>query len=94
MVPAIEVGRICVKIVGREAGRRCVIVDVIDRNFVLVTGPPKVSDVKRRRANISHVEPTPQKIKIAKGADDEEVQEALKKAGKLDEMKEIVKPSL
>lgn len=91
---AVEVGIVCVKIAGREAGRRCVIVDVIDRNFVLVTGPPKVSGVRRRRANISHVEPTPLKVKIGKGAGDDEVLEALKKAGLLDEMKEIVKPSL
>ncbi|MFQ5758544.1 MAG: 50S ribosomal protein L14e [Candidatus Bathyarchaeia archaeon] len=91
---AVEVGRVCVKIVGREAGRRCVIVDVIDKNFVLVTGPVKVSGVRRRRANISHVEPTPLKIKITKGAGDEEVIEALEKAGLLDEMAEVVKPSL
>ena len=94
VLAAVEVGRVCVKIIGREAGRRCVIVDVIDKNFVLVTGPPKVSGVRRRRANISHVEPTPLKVKITKGAGDEEVLEALKKAGKLDEMKEIAKPSL
>ena len=94
VLAAVEVGRIYVKIAGREAGRRCVVVEVIDRNFVLVTGPPKVSGVRRRRTNISHVEPTTLKIKIAKGADDKEVTEALKKAKKLDEMKEVVKPSL
>lgn len=91
---AVDVGRVCVKIVGREAGRRCVIVDVIDKNFVLVTGPPKVSGVRRRRANISHVEPTPLTVKITKGAGDEEVLEALEQAGVLDEMAEVVKPSL
>jgi large subunit ribosomal protein L14e len=94
LLAAVEVGRVCVKIAGREAGRRCVIVDVIDKNFVLVTGPPKVNGVRRRRANIGHIEPTPLKIKIAKGAGDEEVREALEKAGLLDEMKELVKPSL
>ena len=94
MLAAVEVGRVYVKIAGREAGRRCVVVEVIDRNFVLVTGPPKVSGVRRRRTNISHVEPTTLKIKITKGAGDEEVLEALKKAKKLDEMKEVVKPSL
>jgi len=91
---AVEVGRICVKIAGREAGRRCVIVDVIDKNFVLVTGPMKVSGVRRRRTNISHIEPMPSKIKIKKGAGDDEVLEALEKAGLLDEMAEIVKPTL
>ena len=29
-MPAIEVGRVCVKIAGREAGEKCVIVEVID----------------------------------------------------------------
>ena len=61
---AIEVGRICVKIAGREAGRICIIVDIIDKNFVLVTGPQKVSGVKRRRINVNHVEPTQEKIDI------------------------------
>jgi len=28
---AIEVGRVCVKTMGREAGKICVIVDVIDK---------------------------------------------------------------
>ena len=94
MVPAIEVGRICVKIAGRETGRRCVVVDVVDKNFVVVTGPVKVSGVKRRRANIGHIEPTEMKLKIGKGDGDNEVVEALKAAGLLDKMKENVKPRL
>ena len=94
MVPAIEVGRVCVKIVGREAGKRCVVVDVVDKNFVLVTGPIKVSGVKRRRVNVGHIEPTEMKVKIGKGDGDNEIVEALKTAGFLDKMKEIVKPKL
>lgn len=93
-MPAVEVGRICVKIAGREAGRRCVIVDVIDKNFVLIAGPQKVSGVKRRRVNVNHVEPTQAKIDIKRGATDEEVAEALKAAGKLEEMANIVKPTI
>jgi len=88
------VGRICVKIAGREAGRRCVIVDVVNKNFVLITGPQKVSGVKRRRVNVNHVEPTQLKIDIKRGATDEEVTEALKAAGKVEEMATIVKPTL
>jgi len=93
-LPAIEVGRICVKITGREAGRRCVIVDIVDKNFVLVTGSPKVSGVKRRRVNVKHIEPTQAKIDIKRGATDEEVTEALTAAGKLEEMASTVKPTL
>jgi len=94
MLPAIEVGRICVKIAGREAGRKCVIVDVIDKNFVLVTGPPKATGIKRRRVNVGHIEPTQMKIDVKRGATDEEVTQALTAAGKLEEMASLVKPTL
>jgi len=93
-VPAIEVGRICVKLTGREAGRKCVIVDIIDKSFILVTGPKTVTGIKRRRVNINHVEPLQDKIDIKRGASDEEVAEALKASGKLEEMVQMVKPAL
>jgi len=84
ILPAIEVGRICVKVAGREAGRRCVIVDIIDKNFVLVTGPKSITGVKRRRANIKHLKPTEKKIKIRRRAADEEVIKALAEAGEIE----------
>jgi len=93
-MPAVEVGRVCVKLAGREAGRKCVVVDVIDRNFVLVTGPVKVSGVKRRRVNVGHIEPIDVKVSIKKGDDDDVVAEALKKTGLLEDMKATVKPKL
>jgi large subunit ribosomal protein L14e len=93
-LPAIEVGRICVKILGREAGKKCVIVDVVDKNFVLITGPKDVSGVKRRRANVNHIEPTSEMVEMNRGASDEEITNALKTAGKLDEMKQTVSPAL
>ena len=89
-----EVGRICVKTVGREAGKKCIIVDIVDKNFVLITGPKTVSGIKRRRANINHLEPTQEKLDVNRGATDEEITEALKAAGKLDEMAKTVKPTL
>jgi large subunit ribosomal protein L14e len=92
-VPAIEVGRICVKLSGREAGRKCVILDVMDKSFVLITGPKKVTGVKRRRANINHVEPLQDKLDIKRGASDEEVEETLKTTGKLEDMARTVKPA-
>ncbi|MEM2099642.1 MAG: 50S ribosomal protein L14e [Candidatus Bathyarchaeia archaeon] len=85
-MPAIEVGRICVKQLGREAGRKCVIVDIIDKSFVLVTGPKKVTGVKRRRVNINHVAPTEDSIPIIRGASDDEVIKMLEAAGKLNDM--------
>ena len=61
---AIQVGRICVKTKGRESGKKCVIVDVIDNSFVLVTGPKDVSGVKRRRTNVKHIQPLEDIVKI------------------------------
>lgn len=90
---AIEVGRICVKVLGREAGKKCVIVDIIDQNFVLVTGPKELTGVKRRKANINHIEPLDKKIEIPKGASDEEVMNAIKEAGLEDFMKQKIKIS-
>jgi len=94
IMPAIEIGRICVKVAGREAGRKCVIVDIIDENFVLVTGPKSLTGVKRRRVNIKHVEPLDITVKIQRGASDEEVLKALEEAGLIEFMKERIKPKL
>lgn len=93
-MPAIEIGRVCIKITGREAGRKCVIVDIVDDNFVLVTGPKSISGVKRRRCNIGHLEVLDKKINIAKGASDEEVAKALEEAGLTEFMRERVKIKL
>jgi len=90
-MPAIEVGRVCVKVAGRESGRKCVIVDVMDKSFVLVTGPKKVTGVKRRRVNINHVTPTEDTIQIKRGASDEEVTQMIEAAGKLEEMATVTK---
>ncbi|MEA1905171.1 MAG: 50S ribosomal protein L14e, partial [Candidatus Hadarchaeota archaeon] len=68
-----EVGQVCVKLAGREAGKKCVVVDVVDENYVLVSGP----EVKRRRCNIGHLEPLEQKLEVKKGASDEDVKRAL-----------------
>ncbi len=92
-MPAIEVGRICVKVYGREAGRKCVIVDIIDENFVLITGPKQLTGVRRRRANIDHIEPLDKVIDIPKGASDEQVLEALTSAGLVEFMQQRVKPA-
>ncbi|MDI9618740.1 50S ribosomal protein L14e [Methanothermobacter sp.] len=69
---AIEVGRVCVKTAGREAGEKCVILDIIDKNFVEVVGV----NVKNRRCNIGHLEPTEKKIEI-KSDDIDEIKKEL-----------------
>ncbi len=74
-MPAIEVGRICVKIAGREAGEKCVIVEVIDDKFVEVVG----TTMKNRKCNIKHLEPVDQTIEI-KSEDVEAIKKELEAA--------------
>ena len=71
-----EVGRVCVKLAGHEAGKRCAIVEVLNDTDVVVSGP----GVKRRRCNVAHLEPTDKKLEMQKGASDEEVKLALEAA--------------
>ena len=77
-MPAFEVGRLCVKTAGRDMGKRCVIIDLLDKNFVLVTGPKQVSGVRRRRVNVNHLKPLDEKIALGKGATDEEIASLMK----------------
>jgi large subunit ribosomal protein L14e len=72
-----EVGRVCVKLAGREAGKKAVVVEQIDKNFVLVDSPW----IKRRRCNVKHLEPLDVVLDIKKGASKEEIEKALKEAG-------------
>lgn len=72
----ISIGRICVKIAGRDAGKRCVIVDILDGPFVLIDG-----ETRRRKCNIMHLEPLEQKVDIKKGASHEEIKDLFTKMG-------------
>lgn len=71
---AVDIGRVCVKIAGREAGRYCVIVEALDKNFVLIDG-----QVRRKKCNINHLEPLEQTVEIKKGASHADVVKALEK---------------
>ena len=86
-----EVGRVVVKIMGREAGRRAVIVDMIDENFALISGPKDISGVRRRRVNFKHLEPVDKSIKISKGAGEEEIKSVMEEENLLDYMREVIK---
>ena len=81
-----DIGRLCVKTLGREAGHYCVIVDIIDKNYLLIDG----LKVRRRRVNFNHIEPIADIIEIKKGANHEEVEAAIKKAKLEKKMNEIV----
>ena len=64
----IEIGRVCVKIAGRDAGKKGIIIDVLDDKFVLLDG-----ETRRRKVNILHIEPLDQVAEIKKDASHEEV---------------------
>lgn len=83
----IDVGRVCVKIAGRDGGLKCVVVDKLDHNFVLIDG-----QTRRKRCSISHLEPLDQVLDIKKNADHDEVKKAFNELGlKLNEKKSRVR---
>jgi len=69
-----EVGRLCVKIAGRDAGKKCVIIDVLESNHVLIDG-----ETRRRKCNVVHLEPLDETIDISKKASHESVIAEFKK---------------
>ena len=70
----IEVGRMCVKIAGRDAGLKCVIVEVLDKNFVMIDG-----QTRRRKCNVLHLEPLDKTIDIKPKASHDEIAEEFSK---------------
>ena len=69
-----EIGRLCLKIAGRDAGLKCVIIEVIDSNYVLIDG-----QTRRRKCNIIHLKPLDKVLKVKKGLAHDDVVKELKK---------------
>lgn len=72
-----DVGRVCVKLAGRDAGKKCVVVDVLDFPYVLVDG-----ETRRRKTNIRHLLPTEETLDVKKAASHEAVVEICSKTMK------------
>ncbi|MBW3001744.1 50S ribosomal protein L14e [Candidatus Woesearchaeota archaeon] len=72
----IEIGRLCIKTAGRDAGKKCVIVEILDERFVLIDG-----ETRRKKCNQLHLEPLKDKIDIKKGASHADVTAEFKKLG-------------
>jgi len=81
----IEPGRIVMKIAGREAGKYAIIVENVNDNFVLITGPKSVTGVKRRKCNIDHIEPTEHKLEI-NSKDDASIENLWKNSGLIEKL--------
>lgn len=68
-----DIGRICMKIAGRDAGKLCVVIDKIDDNHVLIDG-----QTRRRKCNVTHLELIDKSVEISKNAPNSDVIKALK----------------
>ncbi len=64
----LAVGRLVVKIAGRDAGRTGVVVSVLDEKNVLIDG-----GTRRKKANVNHLEPLAQTIELQDNATHDEV---------------------
>lgn len=69
-------GKVCIKLLGREAGKTCIIADELEGNFVLIDG-----NVRRRKCNLEHLEISGTTLKIKKDAPTSEIHAAMKIAG-------------
>ena len=69
-----EIGRLCVKIAGRDAGLKCVVVEILDNTYVMIDG-----QTRRRKCNVKHLEPLKEVIKVKTKATHKDVVVEFKK---------------
>lgn len=72
----IEIGRLCIKTAGRDAGCHCVVIGIIDDRYVMIDG-----ETRRRKCNIAHLEPKTTLIKIEKNASHEQIKKEFENLG-------------
>ncbi len=70
------IGRLCMKIAGRDAGKKCVVIEQLDNTFVMVDG-----QTRRKKVNMKHLEPFGPVLEIKENASPEEVKAAFKELG-------------
>src|SRR3989338_6873163 len=61
----LEIGRVCMKIAGRDAGKKGIVIDILD------------GEVRRRKCNIHHLEPMAQSVELKKNASHADVLKVL-----------------
>ncbi len=82
----LEQGRVCVKIAGREAGKHCAVLELVDANYAVVEGP----EVRKRKTNVAHLEPLADKIDSKKDVKQQLIE---KYSIKLPEKRKTEKPA-
>jgi len=68
----LEIGCVCIKLKGKDAGKVCAVIDHIDASHVMVDGL-----TRRKKCRSTHLRKTDLKVKISEGASHDEVINAL-----------------
>jgi large subunit ribosomal protein L14e len=71
-----EVGRLCVKLAGRDAGKKCVVVENSGEGYVVVDG-----STRRKKVNVKHLEPLSEMVELKNKASHDDVKKAFQKLG-------------
>ena len=71
-----DVGRLVVKIAGRDAGKKAVVVEVFDNTYVLIDGA-----TRRKKVNVLHLEPLAEFLPINSGASHDDVKKVFTELG-------------
>ena len=82
----VEIGQLCVKLAGRDAGKECLIIKKLDNSFVMIDGA-----TRRKKCNIKHLQLSTTIAKIKEDASHEEVIKALSLLGIIVKEKKKIK---
>lgn len=70
------IGRVCVKLAGRDAGQKCVVLSEAKEGRVLIDGA-----TRRREVNLRHLEPLADTVSVKAGASTADVAKVLEVLG-------------
>src|SRR3989344_5737436 len=70
----LDVGRVCMKIAGRDSNKIAVVIKKLDDNHVLIEG-----NVRRKKCNVKHLEPLNKILKIKEEETGDKIRELLQK---------------
>jgi len=71
-----DLGRVCMKIAGRDGNNIAVVIKKLDDNHVLIDG-----NVRRKKCSVKHLEPLDKILQIKEEESGEKIRELLKKEG-------------
>jgi len=72
----LDIGRVCMKIAGRDSNKIAVVIKKLDDNHVLIEG-----NVRRKKCNIKHLEPLNKILNIKEEETGDKIRELLEKEG-------------